>query len=102
MKRLYCTKCKEHPELIEESIVMVFKRKWNGEGYKAYETIDTGEAPIHICSKCGLLVDEEKEFINDILLPEVQGEVGDQKDIFPEDPSYQEKRDLQDEDEVTG
>lgn len=100
-KYLYCEECSDYPDLIEETTVVVIKRKWNGSEYKAYESSNTGEEPISICSKCGSPCEIKPQGEEDAkVLSALSGEFGGEEDVFSDDPEHE--RDIREsEDEAT-
>ena len=77
MKRAWCKECSEFPEIIEENVVVILLKSWDGEKYVTTKDLDAGEEPYQVCKKCGTPIEEERDYVADV--PKLQGEVGGEK-----------------------
>lgn len=92
-KDLYCPTCKSYPDEIREVYDWaVEKRVWNNDCYEL-EDIDYGNSHSE-CAKCNSLLESriQEETDEPKLLPKVSGEISEDKDIFPKDGSYNDKK----------
>ena len=58
-KYMYCSRCEEHPDKIQEKVSTESIRSWNGTEYEINKDYDDDTTCEYFCSYCGEELDEE-------------------------------------------